>query len=415
MSSSAVPNDAVPDDALRLSVRHKSVPPSLWGRAAAVVAAERHPLSELSTPLLTLDRAASDHNVATLFAWARERGLELAPHGKTTMSPVLWRRLLDAGAWGLTVATPWQAQVARAAGVSRLLIANEVVDPVAISWLAAEVDADATAEIASWVDSVEAVHLLADSAGTRPLDVLVELGAPGGRTGARGTEAALAVAREVLAAPRLRLRGVAGYEGSYGADRGAATVARVRAFLGELRELAETLLSWDAVVDPIVTAGGSAFFELVAEELAPLTRFRGRDVSVILRSGAFQAHDDVFYDGVSPFAGSELAFRPALSVWSRVVSRPEPALALLDAGKRDLPVDLGMPVVHGHPGAVVTGVNDQHAYVTLPAESTFAVGDVVRLGISHPCTAFDKWRLIAELDDAEEPDPRVVGFLETFF
>jgi D-serine deaminase-like pyridoxal phosphate-dependent protein len=403
----------VPDPELVLGVQHKSVPPQFWGRVAAEVAAERHPLSEFSTPLLTFDRAASDHNVSTLMGWARERGLELAPHGKTTMAPVLWRRLLDAGAWGLTVATPWQAQVARAAGVGRLLIANQVVDPVAIGWLAMETDAGA--EIACWVDSVEGVRLLAESAGTRRLDVLVELGAHGGRTGARGTEAALAVARAVLAAPRLRLRGVAGYEGSYGADRAPTTLARVRAYLSELRGLAETLLSWDALSDPIVTAGGSAFFELVAEELAPLAVSRGRDVTVVLRSGAFQAHDEVFYDGISPFEGSELEFRPALAVWSRVVSRPEPTLALLDAGKRDLPVDLGMPVVHGHPGAVVTGVNDQHCYLSLPAGSTLAVGDVVRLGISHPCTAFDKWRLIPEVESADAADPVVIGFLETFF
>jgi len=401
-----------------LSVRHKSVPPRFWGRPAVEVAAERHPLADFSTPLLTFDRAASDHNVSTLMEWARERGLELAPHGKTTMAPVLWRRLLDAGAWGLTVATPWQAQVARAAGVARILIANQVVDPVAIAWLAGQADsaqADAGAEIACWVDSVEGVRLLAESAGTRPLDVLVELGAPGGRTGARGTEAALAVARAVLAAPRLRLRGVAGYEGSYGADRGPAVVARVRQYLVELRELAETLLSWDALVDPIVTAGGSAFFELVAEELAPLSEARGRQVSVVLRSGAFQAHDEVFYDGISPFAGSELEFRPALAVWSRVVSRPEPTLALLDAGKRDLPVDLGMPVAHGHPGAVVTAVNDQHCYLSVPADSALAVGDVVRLGISHPCTAFDKWRLIPEIESADAAAPVVIGFVETFF
>ena len=407
----------VPDDGLTLGVQHKSVPARFWGRTAAEVAAERHPLSDFSTPLLTFDRSASDHNVVTLMGWADERGLKLAPHGKTTMAPVLWQRLLDAGAWGLTVATPWQAQVARAAGVERLLIANQVVDPLAIDWLAREVDAGA--EIACWVDSVEGVRLLAESAGTRPLDVLVELGAPGGRTGARGTEAALAVAREVLAAPRLRLRGVAGYEGSYGADRAPTTLARVRAYLGGLRELAETLLSWDALVDPIVSAGGSAFFELVADELAPLAASRGRDVTVVLRSGAFQAHDDVFYDGISPFSqpgtGSQLAFRPALAVWSRVVSRPEPGLALLDAGKRDLPVDLGMPVVHGHPGAVVTAVNDQHSYLSLPTDSALAVGDVVQLGISHPCTAFDKWRLIPEIESADATVPVVVGFVETFF
>ena len=411
---------SVPDDSLTLSVRHKSVPPALWGRAAGEVAAERHPLSEFSTPLLTLDRSAAEHNASTLLAWVRERGLELAPHGKTTMAPVLWQRLLDAGAWGLTVATAWQAQVARAAGVRRILIANEVVDPVAIEWLARETDERASTgvEIACWVDSVESVRLLAESAGAVPLDVLVELGAAGGRTGARGTEAALAVAHEVLAAPRLRLRGVAGYEGSYGSDRSDATLSRVRTYIGELRELAETLLGWDALVDPIVTAGGSAFFEVVADELAPLTGFAGatgRAVTVVLRSGAFQAHDEVFYDGISPFAGSALAFRPALTLWSRVVSRPEQTLVILDAGKRDAPIDLGMPVVHGHPGAVVTTLNDQHAYLSVPADSTLAVGDLVRLGISHPCTAFDKWRVVPELQNADEPDPLVVGFIETFF
>lgn len=406
----------VPDDGLILGVQHKSVPARFWGRTAAEVAAERHPLSEFSTPLLTLDRSASDHNVAALMAWTDERGLKLAPHGKTTMAPTLWRRLLDAGAWGLTVATPWQAQVARASGVERLLIANEVVDPAGIAWLAEQTDAGV--EIACWVDSVEGVRLLAESAGTRPVDVLVELGAPGGRTGARGTEAALAVARAVLATPRLRLRGVAGYEGSYGADRAPTTLARVRGYLVELRELAETLLSSDAVRDPIVTAGGSAFFELVAEELAPLAALPGRDVTVVLRSGAFQAHDEVFYDGISPFAqqgSSQVEFRAALAVWSRVVSRPEPTLALLDAGKRDLPVDLGLPVVHGHPGAVVTGVNDQHSYLSVPADSTLAVGDVVRLGISHPCTAFDKWRLIPEVESADVADPVVIGLVQTYF
>jgi D-serine deaminase-like pyridoxal phosphate-dependent protein len=410
----------VPDDSLMLSVRHKSVPQSLWGRAAGEVAAERHPLEEFATPLLTIDRAATDHNTRTLLAWVRARGLELAPHGKTTMAPALWQRLLDAGAWGLTVATAWQAQVARAAGIRRILLANEVVDPVAIEWLARETDsgADSGGEIACWVDSVESVRLLADSVGAVPIDVLIELGAPGGRTGARGTEAALAVAREVLAAPRLRLRGVAGYEGSYGSDRSPATIARVRIYMEELRELALTLLSWDALVDPIVTAGGSAFFELVAEELFPLTAptgRTGRPVTVVLRSGAFQAHDDVFYDGISPFADSALAFRPALALWSRVVSRPEPTLVILDAGKRDAPVDLGMPVVHGHPGAVVTALNDQHAYVTVPASSSLAVGELVRLGISHPCTAFDKWRLLPELESADVLDRRVVGFVETFF
>ncbi|AYF97143.1 alanine racemase [Protaetiibacter intestinalis] len=395
-----------------LGVGHKSVPPALWGRRASEVAAERRPVDEFATPLLVFDRAASDANVATLTAWAAERGLGLAPHGKTTMAPELWRRLLDAGCWGVTVATPWQAQVARAAGVDRILLANEVVDPVGATWLAAELDAHPDAELVCWVDSPESVAALAATAGERPIDVLVELGDTGGRTGARGVGAALAVADAVAAEPRLRLRGATGYEGSYGADRSPATTDRVRGYLAALAGFAGALLDAHDIPEPIVTAGGSTWFDLVAEELGSL----GGRAHVILRSGAFQAHDDVFYTRTAA-----LPFEPALTVFARVVSRPEPGLALLDAGKRDVPSDLDLPVVlqtasgRPVPGARVTALNDQHARVELPAGAELAVGEVVLLGVSHPCTAFDRWRLIPEVEHAREPDPRVVGFLPTVF
>ncbi|HEV7741831.1 MAG TPA: alanine racemase [Pseudolysinimonas sp.] len=397
------------DAAVTLGVQHKSVPPRLWGRAVADVVQQGLRVSELQTPLLTFDRTASDSNVAAMVAWAQDAGVELAPHGKTTMSPELWRRLLRAGCWGITLATPWQVQVARAAGLSRVLLANELTDPVAIAWLAAELDADASFEFACWVDSPEGVALLAASEGSRPIDVLVELGSAGGRTGARGLAAAQAVADAVTALPRLRLRGVAGYEGSYGSERSAEAISRVRSYLRELVTLFEAVA--DRCAEPIVTAGGSAWFDLVADELGPL-RDRAR---VIVRAGAFQAHDDVFYAGISPFAGSPHPFRPALHGWARVLSRPEPTLALLDAGKRDLPSDLDLPVIHGIAGARVTSLADQHCFVELPAESTLAVGDVVRLGISHPCTAFQLWRLLPEVHDASAADPQVVGFIETVF
>ncbi len=395
-----------------LGPAHKSVPSALWGRRASEVAAERHPVTAFATPLLVLDRAASDANVATLTSWAAERGIELMPHGKTTMAPALWRHLLDAGCRGITVATPWQAQVARAAGVERILIANEVVDPVGAAWVAAELDAHPGCEIVCWADSAASAAVLAATAGERPIDVLVELGGAGGRTGARGIAAALEVAEAVAAEPRLRLRGVAGYEGSYGSDRRTQTVARVRAYLAELASFADAMLTAHELPDPIVSAGGSTWFDLVAQELAPLA---GR-ARIVLRSGAFQAHDDLFY---ARTAG--LPFHPALTVFARVVSRPEPELVVLDAGKRDMPVDYDPPVVlhtadgRAVRGARVTALNDQHAHVAVAADAVLAVGEVVLLGISHPCGAFDRWRLVPEVDDARGPDPRVVGFVATVF
>ena len=159
----------------------------------------------------------------------------------------------------------------------------------------------------------------------------------GPRVGGRargGPDAARAVADAVAASPRLRLRGVAGYEGSYPDDR-------VRGYLRELAALFAALA--DRFHEPIISAGGSRYFDAVAEELADVP------ATLIVRAGAFQAHDDVFYSGVSPFAGTDHAFRPALHARARVLSRPEPGLVLLDAGKRDLPSDLDLPVVLGPP------------------------------------------------------------------
>lgn len=379
----------------------KSFPVSSWGMSQPEFLATEPRLSDFGTPLLTIDRSAAAHNVALMADWVASRGLRIAPHGKTTMAPQLWRQVLDAGAWGITLATPWQVQVARSHGIERILLANEVLDPKALGWLGHEL-ADPEFEFACWVDSVEGVENMRRGlvGAARPFDVILDVGQAGGRSGARSRETALAVVAAVEAAPELRLAGVGGYEGSYGNSRSAADVAAVAAYLDRLVDLSEAI-AWDE--RPIVTAGGSAFVDLVADRLAPLAPA----ATVILRSGAYQLHDDGFYGEVSPLTG----LRAAIHGWARVLSRPEPELAILDGGKRDFPYDLGMPVSRF---GAVTRVNDQHAYLSVPAGAA-AVGEVLRLGLSHPCTALDKWRLIPMVDDAESPDPRVVDLVATWF
>lgn len=380
----------------------KSLPIRSWGLTAQEFLATRPRLSEFATPLLTIDASATAHNVSTMAAWLSGRHLEIAPHGKTTMAPQLWQQLLDAGAWGITLATPWQVQLARSVGVRRILLANEVVDAAALRWLGTEL-ADPEFEFACWVDSVDAVAAMRSglTGAARPVDVIVEVGDETGRTGARGRDAALAVAAAVEAAPELSLAGVGGYEGSYGRDRTPQSVDRVARYL-DLVVGVHADIAWQQT--PIVTAGGSAWFDLVATALEPLVGA----ATVILRSGAYQVHDDGFYRGITPVPG----FRSAMHGWSRALSRPEPSLALLDGGKRDFPYDEGLPTT---PLGTVEKLNDQHAYLRIDSASSLAVGDVVRLGLSHPCTAFDKWRVIPVLDGADEPDPVVVDLVRTWF
>ncbi|MDH6574936.1 alanine racemase [Kitasatospora sp. MAP5-34] len=411
----------------RLDWRFKAVPAAAWGKTVAEYLATRPTLDDLSTPLVTLDAGALDHNLATMARWCAEAGVALAPHGKTTMAPVLWQRQLDAGAVAITLANLPQVNVGLAFGLRRIHLANTLLDPAGLRRIAAESAADPGFRFTSWVDSTRAVELMDEAlrGAPAPVDVCVELGAPGARTGCRTLAEAQAVARAVHAAPGLRLTGISGYEGAIAHDATADSLAAVSRYLTRFAELHQLLDSdglFDQAEEVWITAGGSAYFDTVTELLTPLADDRTR---VVLRSGAYFAHDDGFYRGISPLArtAATTPFRSALHGWTRVVSRPEPGLALLDGGKRDLSYDDGLPepqLVRGRgplPGGRITALNDQHAFLR-PTEAggvEVSVGETVRLGLSHPCTVFDKWTMLPVLDSADAELPRVVDLVRTFF
>jgi len=382
-----------------------------------------------SFPALTLRAAALAQNVSSMSRFCRDHGVSLAPHVKTTMAPQVFAAQLDAGAWGLTVATITQAQVCRRFGVRRILLANELVDPEGIAWLAAELARYPDIDVLCYVDSTDGVALL-DAAltaavapdPTRRLAVLVELGFEGGRTGCRSLHQARAVAAAVRRSRALSVAGVAGYEGGLAADRSATSQAAVRAFGQRLAEFADELTTSvePRARPPVITAGGSVFPDLVAASLSEATAW----ATVVLRSGCYVTHDHGQYAELSPFtvtSGSPYALAPALEVWAQVLSRPEAALAIIGAGRRDVGSDQGLPVplhwrgrtglITGLPGARVSALNDQHAYLELPRTSELAVGDLVGLGVSHPCTTVDRWRYLLQIDDAHQ----VTGVLPTYF
>jgi D-serine deaminase-like pyridoxal phosphate-dependent protein len=369
-------------------------------RTAADYARERPSLfgGGFTWPVLVLRRDAAEANIATMAAWCRRHGFDFAPHAKTTMAPGLIEAQFKAGAWAMTVATPNQALVLRRLGVPRVLIANEVLDPAALAWLARENAAGWEAYVQ--VDSAAAVAAAA-AVPEGFLRVLAELGHAGGRTGARTLDDLAGVARAVTRSPRLELAGVTAYEGQIpGRDA-------VDAFLDLFADGAGRLAAAGLLPpEPIVSAGGSAWFDRVAERLSGLPA----DAHLVLRSGASVSHDDGFYRERTPFGrvGDEGPLTAALEIWAQVLSVPEPGLAIAGVGKRDAPFDEGLPVVLSAPGVTVTRLNDHHAYLS---GTGLAVGDLVRLGISHPCTAFDKWRDIPVVDDQH----RVVDILHTYF
>jgi D-serine dehydratase len=409
----------------------------------------------MSFPLAVLRRSALASNLETMRRFCRAADVDLAPHAKTTMAPGLIADQLDAGARALTAANPRQVLQLWDFGVRRVVLANEVADPADLGLLARRLADDGTRELILFVDSAEGVRLadraMAAAGGSRRLPVLVDLGHPAGRTGVRDLEAALALAGAVRGATHLRLAGVGGFEGTIGTDRSVETLRRVDAYLAFALDVARALLAGtreemrenvrddvrdgdvrdgdvrdDDVRDGgfVVSFGGSAYFDRVVEVLAPV---RGPGVRIVLRSGCYVVHDHGLYERSGPTGadGWRLPpFRPALEVWTRVISRPEPGLALLNAGKRDLSFDAGLPVVvdgrsaaggalpvGGSPGGlVVSALSDQHAFLPVPDDHPLAVGDLVALGVSHPCTTFDRWPLIYLVDD----DHRITGAVRTY-
>jgi D-serine deaminase-like pyridoxal phosphate-dependent protein len=309
----------------------------------------------------------------------------------------------------------------RAFGVQRILLANELVEPASLRWLADELAADPELDFYCLVDSVPDVETMADSLGGagRPVNVLLEIGYEGGRTGCRGLAEAADVAAAVADSPALDLVGTEGYEGIVAHDRNDASVVAVDAFLQRLREATVGLERSGVFADRdriIVSAGGSAYPDRVAEVLGGDWPFE-KPVDLVIRSGGYVTHDVGLYERTSPFARE---LRPALEAWGTVLSRPEPELALVGLGKRDVSHDVDLPQpelvncrdgLREATGMTVTELNDQHAYVRVPAGDPLAVGELVGCGISHPCTSFDKWRLIPVVDDGYT----VVDAVATFF
>lgn len=397
-----------------LDWRFKSVPVSWWGRTPGDIVAERPVLShrDLPGPLCVLRAEALTHNLDTMAAWRLRRGVELAPHGKTHMAPALAARQLAAGACAITVATVAQAAVYRAFGVPALVLAGELVDPAGLAWVGAELDSDPELTFTCWADSVRGVELMAAGlAGAgRPVDVCVEVGIPGGRSGCRTREEIDAVARAVADSPRLRLAGVAGYEAAAGQTLTPQAHGVVADHLALLRETAIRLAPLVQTASMIVSAGGSTYFDAVADALTGWPG--GLPVRTVLRSGCSLTHDHGLYARTSPLTrdGGD-ALRPALEVHAPVVSHPEPDMAVVGMGRRDVGFDQGLPVPLDLPGSAVTTLYDQHANLRLGGGDTVGIGQWLRFGISHPCTTIDRWQLIPMLD----AENRVVDLIRTYF
>ncbi|WP_114951086.1 alanine racemase [Sphingosinicella terrae] len=418
-----------------LDWRIKGLPPRAEGLSPAELVGLGLSLldGDLMMPAAIVREEALARNVREMQAFADRHGALLCPHGKTSMSPELFRMQLEAGAWGMTAATAHHVRIYRRLGIGRVFLANSLAGRADLEFVVGELAADSAFDFYALVDSPATVDLwekAARKAGlARPVQLLVETGMAGGRAGVRSVGEAVEVARHIAgAAPWLALRGAETFEGIHpaGADGrlGAADMIDV-AIIAAHDMIREGLLAEGPL---LLSAGGSAFLDLCAAKLP--ARIEGREVVRIIRPGCYVTHDSGCYHRI--FAGGLPESAPpgadlprlahALEVWAPVLSVPEPGLAIVGAGKRDFSYDLEPPIpLHVYPigntgklepadGLCVTRLWDQHAALSMP-DSALTVGDLVGFGISHPCATFDRWRALLTVDR----DYRVTGAVTTLF
>ncbi|KAK49611.1 amino acid deaminase [Caballeronia jiangsuensis] len=383
---------------------------------------------DVSLPAAVLYSDRIEHNLKWMQAFVGEYGVKLAPHGKTTMAPQLFRRQLDAGAWGITLATAHQVRAAYRGGVHRILMANQLVGKRNMGMIA-ELLTDPNFEFFCLVDSADGVDQLGEffSSVRKKLNVLIELGVPGGRTGVRDDAQRDAVLAAIARwQGTIELAGIELYEGVLQDE------TKVREFLQSAVDTTRKLIAEGKIArkPAILSGAGSAWYDVVADEFA---KANSDAIEVVLRPGCYLTHDVGIYKKAQNeiFARNPIAkkmgqgLKPALQLWAYVQSIPEPDRAIIGLGKRDSAFDAGMPepAKHYRPGNEaprdvspdegweIFGLMDQHAYLRIKPGDDVKVGDMIAFDISHPCLTFDKWRQVLVVD----PKYRVTEVIETFF
>lgn len=372
-------------------------------------------LSGVSLPAAVVHESPLTHNLAWMQRFAEAHGAHLAPHGKTTMTPALFHRQIAAGAWGITLATAPQCRAAFAHGIKRLLMANQLVGQANMAIVATLLEEGA--EFFCVVDHPENVRQLGQFFASRglTLSVLIEVGVEGGRCGCRHQAQIIALANAIADEPALALAGLEGYEGVVHGDDPESGIRRYAEYLVQVAvELERAGLF--SVANPIVTASGSAWYDLIAEAFHSAPLQQGR-FTPVLRPGCYVVHDHGLYHEAQAAVMArrpdlKQGLEPALEVFAQVQSLPEPGLAIIALGKRDighdqLPLALRRYRESGTQGQQlsvagweVTKIMDQHTFVRLPEEAQdVAVGDIVSFGASHPCLTFDKWRQLLLVDE----------------
>lgn len=374
---------------------------------------------EVSFPIAVINETYLLNNAKWMQEFSDRSAVKLAPHGKTTMAPDLFKVQLEHGCWGITLATVPQVINTSLHGINRIILANQLVGSYHMK-LIADLLSTSDIEFYCFVDSLENVHALGQYFSTRnvSLNLLIEIGVSEGRCGWRDIEDISLLLDVIGQYANLRLCGISFYEGVIHGDKAEQKIEKFISNICTLLSSMHKENRFDSK-DIIVTGAGSAWYDIVAKELKSNSAICDIDYTTIIRPGCYLIHDTGIYQAAQEhiIGRSQLAcdisgdLISSLELWAYVHSVPETGLAIIGLGKRDVAFDAGLPTpeYHYRPGTerpIKTGnscqvikIMDQHCMMTFSENTSVRPGDLICFSSSHPCLTMDKWRHIGLIDD----------------
>ncbi|MFT5756727.1 MAG: D-serine dehydratase [Alteromonadaceae bacterium] len=382
---------------------------------------------EVSFPVAVLNEQVLKNNARWMQTFSEKSTVKLAPHGKTTMAPELFKLQQEAGCWGISLATVPQVLTAYQHGVKRIILANQLIGRRHFELIATLLK-KGDCEFYCFVDSIENAKALGEyfSNENVSLNILLEIGVIGGRCGWRDINLIKPLCDVIKEYESLNICGLSFYEGVI---QGGNAKNEIVDFIRSIQLLA-TQLKDQNIIDTreefIITGAGSAWYDVVADTL--INNELSFDYTVVIRPGCYLIHDTGIYQDAqnivmqrsalaAKFACEETGeLSSSLEVWAYVHSIPEPGLAIIGLGKRDVAFDAGFPTpsLYFSPTKKhfdnyrpmpadarwqIVKVMDQHSMMNIPDDAQLLPGDLISFSTSHPCLTMDKWRFIGLVDD----------------
>lgn len=314
------------------------------------------PAEELDTPSLVIELDALEYNLDAVHTFFQQAPAKLRPMVSIHGCPSLAHKQLAAGGEvdGIAVMTLGQAEVFAAYGCRDITLVNTAVTPAKLRRLCALARQVDITVVADHPVQLKRMAEAAKAAGIT-LRVLVQINHNAHQSGVSPSPDAVALARDIMNTPPLIFTGITALPVP-AANGDAADVASVsRQQLHQLAD-ARAALERESIDVQVVSAGETIIYEEAA-------RFDG--VTEVI-AGTYALMD-------AQYAAYWPHLKPAAHVLSTVTSRPEPGLAIADAGQKAVGIDLGLPQVAAPAGMETTGLSAEHCRLRLDESAQTAV------------------------------------------